>query len=154
MGPPALYASTWEVRLDDGGVIFTRDPGDALWACTFDDLMTQWRISTPSLLPSTLSADRKGDCLELTLAAAMFLLDVAPGGGGAGPGLQRCLCAARILIEDLARTNEEMHFMLHPAHEVLVPKPHGVEITRQECPKCHRAVSGRWPEDSGSIVYG
>ena len=45
VGAPALYASTWEVRLDDGGVIFTRDPGDALWACTFDDLMTQWRIS-------------------------------------------------------------------------------------------------------------
>ena len=47
-----------------------RDPGDDLWAQTFD-----WLAPEPSL--AHLNADTKGDFLELTLAAAAQVLDCA-----------------------------------------------------------------------------
>ena len=54
-----------------------------------------------------LSADRKGDCLELTLGAAAALLDVDPREGKAGPPasqeLLQCLHCARLLLADVRR---------------------------------------------------
>ena len=48
----------------------TRDPGNDLWAQTFD-----WLAPEPAL--AHLNADTKGDFLELTLAAAAQVLDCA-----------------------------------------------------------------------------
>ena len=108
VGWPAPYAAVESYDLADGSRQLTRDPGDALWAEVFDLL--------PGAQESTglkvLSADRKGDCLELTLGAAAALLDVDPREGKAGPPasqeLLQCLHCARLLLEDLARTSEEL----------------------------------------------
>ena len=67
--------------LADGSWQLTRELGDALWAEVFD-LLPGAQESTAL---KVLSADRKGDCLELTLGAAAALLDVRPAGGQGGP---------------------------------------------------------------------
>ena len=86
VGYPCPYSSA-----DD-----TRDPGDALWAEVFDELVGD----TARLL--ALSDDTKGDFLELTLGAAAVLLDGKMH--QLSQPLQRCLHGARLVIEDLART--------------------------------------------------
>ena len=83
----------------------TRDPGDDLWAQTFD-----WLAPKPSL--GHLNADTKGDLLELTLAAAAQVLDCAEK--FCSKPLMRCLHAARLLIEDAARTLEELQLWGNP----------------------------------------
>ena len=77
----------------------TRDPGDDLWSQTFD-----WLAPEPLL--AHLNADTKGDFLELTLAAAAQVLACAEK--PCSQPLMRCLHAARLLIEDAARTLEEL----------------------------------------------
>ena len=69
-----------------------------------------------------LSADRKGDCLELTLGAAAALLDVDPREGKAGPP-----------------ASQELLQRLHS------PREDGVEVRgSKNCPKCGGVVFGRW----------
>ena len=123
----------------------TRDPGDALWAEVFD-LLPGAQESTAL---KVLSADRKGDCLELTLGAAAALLDVDPREGKAGPPtsheLLQCLHCARLLLEDLARTSEELRLWGRPARASLAPREDGVEVCgSKNCPKCGGVVFGRW----------
>eukprot|EP00435_Cladocopium_sp_Y103_P066089 s1285_g28.t1 len=97
IGAPAPYSSTTAYICDDGGRQSVRDPGNAVWAEIF------------SLLPGVsarpglqgLSDETKGDFLELTLGAAAVVLD-GSGEGGSSQALQRCLHAARLLLEDLA----------------------------------------------------
>ena len=75
---PRTYAAVESYDLADGSRQLTRDPGDALWAEVFD-LLPGAQESTAL---KVLSADRKGDCLEVTLGAAAALLDVDPRQGG------------------------------------------------------------------------
>ena len=58
-------------QLADGGEQYIRDPGDSLWAEIFDMLLG---VATTPFLPQ-LSRDRKGDFFELTLGAAVVVLD-------------------------------------------------------------------------------
>ena len=69
-GFPCPYGALESYLTKDGCRVMTRDPGDDLWAQTFD-----WLASEPSL--AHLNADTKGDFLELTLAAAAQVLDCA-----------------------------------------------------------------------------
>ena len=139
VGWPAPYAAVESYDLADGSRQLTRDPGDALWAEVFD-LLPGAQESTAL---KVLSADRKGDCLELTLGAAAALLDVDPREGKAGPPasqeLLQCLHCARLLLEDLARTSEEL-------------REDGVEVRgSKNCPKCGGVVFGRWRYMSGAL---
>ena len=61
-----MTSDTLAYLTKDGCRVMTRDPGDDLWAQTFD-----WLAPEPSL--GHLNADTKGDFLELTLAAAAGL---------------------------------------------------------------------------------
>ena len=97
-GYPCPYGALESYLTKDGRRVMTRDPGDDLWAQTFD-----WLAPEPSL--AHLNADTKGDFLELTLAAAAQVLDCAEK--PCSEPLMRCLHAARLLIEDAARTLEE-----------------------------------------------
>ena len=69
-GFPCPYGALESYLTKDGCRVMTRDPGDDLWAQTFD-----WLAPEPSL--AHLNADTKGDFLELTLAAAAQVLDCA-----------------------------------------------------------------------------
>lgn len=91
IGAPAPYAALEHYRLADGSEQSTRDPGDALWAEIFD------------LLPGVAMAP------GLPQRRQERRLDADPRQGGRLPSqeLLRCLRAARLLIEDLARTAEE-----------------------------------------------
>ena len=100
---PRLAVESYD--LADGSRQLTRDPGDVLWA---------------------------DDCLELTLGAAAALLDVDPREGKAGPPasqeLLQCLHCARLLLEDLARTSEELRLFGRPARASLALREDGVEV--------------------------
>ena len=83
-------------------------------------------VATTPFLPQ-LSRDRKGDFFELTLGAAVVVLDAEPPGKRSRPILNPkpkpysgCWCSARFLIEDLARAGEELHVRSNPA-AVLMP---------------------------------
>ena len=58
------YGALESYLTKDGCRVMTRDPGDNLWAQTFD-----WLAPEPLL--AHLNADTKGDFLELTLADAL-----------------------------------------------------------------------------------
>ena len=90
-GFPCPYGALESYLTKDGCRVMTRDPGDDLWAQTFD-----WLAPEPSL--GHLNTDTKGDFLELTLAAAAQVLDCAEK--PCSEPLMRCLHAARLLIED------------------------------------------------------
>jgi len=120
----------------------------------FDELVKQHPLEDVSGLKH-LSMDRKGDMLELTLGGAMCVLDV----NGRVPQqpsvqLQRCLHCARLLIEDLARTTEEIYLRLHPASPLLQPKEDGVHVSSKTCPRCQAAIFGKWryPTWTGAIT--
>ena len=104
-GFPCPYGALESYLTKDGCRVMTRDPGDDLWAQTFD-----WLAPEPSL--AHLNADAKGDFLELTLAAAAQVLDCAEK--PCSEPLMRCLHAARLLIEDAARTLEELQLWGNP----------------------------------------
>ena len=91
------YGALESYLTKDGCRVMTRDPGDDLWAQTFD-----WLPPEPSL--GHLNANTKGDFLELTLCAEKPCSEP----------LMRCLHAARLLIEDAARTLEELQLWGNP----------------------------------------
>ena len=70
-----------------------RDPGNAVWARVFDELN---RRAPATAGASLLSAERKGDMLELLLAAARLLLE---GGEAVSSQLRACLSVLRVLVE-------------------------------------------------------
>ena len=91
-GFPCPYGALESYLTKDGCRMMTRDPGDDLWAQTFD-----WLAPEPSL--AHLNANTKGDFLELTLAAAAQVLDCAEK--PCSEPLMRCLHAARLLQSGL-----------------------------------------------------
>ena len=115
-----------------------RDPGDALWSEIFD--LLPGVAKRPTL--HGLCDYKKGDFLELTRGAAAVVLDGS--GRGSSLTLQKCLHSARLLIEDLARTAEEIHVRTNPAASALVPKDAGMEVRQEECMRCGTAVFGRY----------
>ena len=115
--------------------VMTRDPGDDLWAQTFD-----WLAPEPSL--AHLNTDTKGDFLELTLAAAAQVLDCAEK--PCSEPLMRCLHAARLLIEDAARTLEELQLWGNPLLLRVTREVDGCSVSCKSCPKCGGAVFGQW----------
>ena len=142
LGYPAPYANVETYVLADGRRQATRDPGDGLWAQVFDELVKA-RAPQGQALQEGLSEDRKGDLLELTLGAAQLILDMDER-VSASSHLQRCLNAARVLIEDLARTLEELQLRRRPGHELLCPTVEGVSVTDKQCPRCAATIFGRW----------
>ena len=79
-GFPCPYGALESYLTKDGCRVMTRDPGDDLWAQTFD-----WLAPEPSL--AHLNADTKGDFLELTAQGfppAAFRAFRARGGWGEG----------------------------------------------------------------------
>ena len=81
---------------------------------------------------------RHGDFLELTLAAA---------GCAEKPcsePLMRCLHAARLLIEDAARTLEELQLWGNPLLLRVTREIDGCRVSCKSCPKCGGAVFGQW----------
>ena len=70
------------------------------------------RLAGSRALAPHLNADTKNDFLELTLAAAAQVLDCAKK--PCSEPLMRCLHAARLLIEDAARTLEELQLWGNP----------------------------------------
>ena len=111
----------------------TRDPGDDLWAQTFERLAPE-----PSL--GHLNANTKGDFLELTLAAQVLDCAEKP----CSEPLMRCLHAARLLIEDAARTLEELQLWGNPLLLRVTREIHGCRVSCKSCPKCGGAVFGQW----------
>ena len=68
---PASYANTEFCALADGSWTELRDPGDLLWADTFDALMTRAALESRELLPSTSAGQEsyKGVWEELHVPA-------------------------------------------------------------------------------------
>ena len=89
-----------------------------------------------------LNADTKGDFLELTLAAAAQVLDCAEK--PCSEPLMRCLHAARLLIEDAARTLEELQLWGNPLLLRVTREVDGCSVSCKSCPKCGGAVFGQW----------
>ena len=118
-GYPCPYGALESYLTKDGCRVMTRDPGDDLWAQTFD-----WLAPEPSL--AHLNADTKGDFLELTLAA------------------MRCLHAVRLLIKDAARTLEELQLWGNPLLLRVTREVDGCSVSCKSCPKCGGAVFGQW----------
>ena len=119
----------------DGCRVMTRDPGDDLWAQTFD-----WLAPEPSL--AHLNADTKGDFLELTLAAAAQVLGCAEK--PCSEPLMRCLHAARLLIGGAARTLEGLQLRGNPLLLRVTREVDGCSVSCKSCPKCGGAVFGQW----------
>ena len=115
--------------------MMTRDPGDDLWAQTFDCLAPE-----PSL--AHLNADTKGDFLELTLAAAAQVLDCAEK--PCSEPLMRCLHAARLLIEICRAHMEELQLWGNPLLLRVTREIDGRRVSCKSCPKCGGAVFGQW----------
>jgi hypothetical protein len=118
----------------------TRDPGDALCAEVFDELVGD----TARLL--ALSDDTKGDFLELTLGAAAVLLDGKMH--LLSQPLQRCLHGARLVIEDLARTCEEIWLLKQQCAPLPRRTRNGCEVVHKHCLRCHGQLFGRWRYDT------
>ena len=119
----------------DGCRAMTRDPGDDLWAQTFD-----WLAPEPSL--AHLSAIQ-----HLRSRGQGQLQEVALGVGVEKPcsePLMRCLHAARLLIEDAARTLEELQVWGNPLLLRVTREVDGRSVSCKSCPKCGGAVFGQW----------
>ena len=134
-GFPCPYGALEPYLTKDGCRVRTRDPGDDLWAQTFD-----WLAPEPSL--THLSADTKGDFLELILAAAAQVLDCAEK--PCSEPLMRCLHAARLLIEDAARTLEELQLWGNSLLLRVTRETDGRRVSCKSCPKCGGAVFEQW----------
>ena len=123
-GFPCPYGALESYLTKDGCRVMTRDPGDDLWAQTFD-----WLAPEPSFL-------------ELTLAAAAQVLDCAEK--PCSEPLMRCLHAARLLIEDAARALEELQLWGNPLLLRVTREVDGCSVSCKSCPKCGGAVFGQW----------
>ena len=88
--------------------------------------------------------DRKGDLLELLLGAASILLDRGEQVQEASRHLRYCLHLIRLLVEDCARTLEEIHVASHPAGCLLKGQKDGHHVTSRHCPRCHQQVFAKW----------
>lgn len=121
----------------DEGVYWTRDPGDRIWALVFDELVPPDYAQLRGC-----NADAKGDFIELTLGGCQHLLDceTVP----APDSLLRCVHAARLLLEDLARTMEEIHLREEvPLIKQLERRADGCFVTSRHCLTCGRQVFAR-----------
>ena len=145
LGHTVGYAGTQKCIQADGSEVTVRDPGDKLWGEVFDHLVQFWvyRRRAPADLPQ-LSDDRKGDLLELLLGAASILLDRGEQVQEASRHLRYCLHLIRLLVEDCARTLEEIHVASHPAGCLLKGQKDGDHITSRHCPRCHQQVFAKW----------
>ena len=121
---PCPYGALESYLTKDGCRVMTRDPGDDLWAQTFD-----WLAPEPSL--AHLNADTKGDFLELTLARLRSWIEPC------SEPLMRCLHAARLLIEDAARTLEKLQLWGNP---LLLRVTREIDGRRVSCKKSPRRV--------------
>ena len=141
LGHTVGYARTQKCIQADGSEVTVRDPGDKLWGEVFDHLVQFWvyRRRAPADLPQ-LSDDRKGDLLELLLGAASILLDRGEQVQEASRHLRYCLHLIRLLVEDCARTLEEIHVASHPAGCLLKGQKDGHHVTSRHCPRCHQQV--------------
>ena len=77
-----------------------------------------------------------------TLAAAAQVLDCAEK--PCSEPLMRCLHAARLLIEDDARTLEELQLWGNPLLLRVTREIDGCRVSCKSCPKCGGAVFGQW----------
>ena len=117
-GYPCPYGALESYLTKDGCRVMTRDPGDDLWA--------------------QLAGSR---ALELTLAAAAQVLDCAEK--PCSEPLMRCLHAARLLIEDAARTLEELQLWGNSLLLRVTREVDGCSVSCKSCPKCGGAVFGQ-----------
>ena len=126
--------------------------------------MEEWAAKQPAALPDALEAvericlsglfsalllhprrrgaSKSADFLELTLAAAAQVLDCAEK--PCSEPLMRCLHAARLLIEDAARTLEELQLWGNPLLLRVMREIDGCRVSCKSCPKCGGAVFGQW----------
>ena len=118
---------------------------DKLWGEIFDHLVQWWvyKRRVAAELPQLVD-DRKGDLLELLLGAASIVLDRGRQAPEASRHLRYCLHLITLLVEDLARTLEEIHVVSHPAGCLLKGQKDGDRVTSRRCSRCHRQVFARW----------
>ena len=134
-GFPCPYGALESYLTKDGCRVMTRNPG---WRRS---LGADVRLAGSRAL-AWAPQRRHQDRFPAADPAAAQVLDCAEK--PCSEPLMRCLHAARLLIEDAARTLEELQLWGNPLLLRVTREIDGCRVSCKSCPKCGGAVFGQW----------